>query len=116
MPKDFRMQRITDLIRATLAEILLQEKDDPRFYEVTITRAVVSRDLGHARVYVSFMPGEDNKERTNALNQAAKHLRYQLAQRIELRVTPELRFYYDDSTAKGQRIVALLNKALKGKE
>jgi ribosome-binding factor A len=43
-------------------------------------------------------------------------LRYSLAQAIKLRVTPELRFYYDDSSIKGQRIVDLLNKALKGKE
>ncbi len=116
MPKDFRMRRIADLIRTTLAEILLQEKDDPRFQEVTMTRVSVSRDLGHARIYVSFMPGEDHKARIASLNQAAKYLRYQLAQAVQLRVTPELRFYYDDSTTKGQRVMDLLNKALKGKE
>lgn len=116
MPKDFRMQRIADLIRTTLAEILLQDTEDKRFHEVTITRVSVSRDLGHAKIYVSFMPDEDSVEMTLALNRAAKYLRYNLAQAVKLRVTPELRFYYDDSNVKGQRIVDLLNKALKGKE
>lgn len=116
MPKDFRMKRIADLIRTTLAEILLREMEDKRFHGVTITRIEVSRDLNHARIYVSFMPGQDTKEMTKALNHAAKYLRYNLAQEIKLRVTPDLRFYYDDSNVKGQRIMDLLNKALKDKE
>ena len=113
MPKDFRMQRIADLIRVTLSELLLQGMEEQRFHEVTITRVSVSRDMNHARVYVSFMPKVDVKAMTAALNGAAKSLRYRLAQAVELRVTPELRFYYDDSAVKGQRIQDLLNKALK---
>jgi ribosome-binding factor A len=107
MPKDFRMQRISDLIRTTLSQILLRETEDKRFHGVTITRLVVSRD---------FMPDQDTQEMTKALNHAAKYLRYHLAQEIKLRVTPELRFYYDDSNVKGQRIADLLNKALKDEE
>lgn len=113
MPKDFRMQRIADLIRTSLSEILIQENDERRFNEVTITRVTVTKDMSHARVYVSFMHEEDNETMTAALNRAARMLRYHLAHAIKLRVTPELRFYYDDSTVKGQRIVDLLNKALK---
>ncbi len=113
MPKDFRIQRIADLIRTALSEILLEDLEDKRFHEVTITRVSVSRDLNHARIYVSFMPEVDTQEMTTVLNRAAKSLRYNLAQAIKLRVTPELRFYYDDSSVKGQRIVDLLNKALK---
>lgn len=116
MPKDFRIQRIADLIRTALSEILLEDAEDKRFHKVSITRVTVSRDLNHARVYVSFMPGVHIEEMTAMLNSAAKSLRYTLAQAIKLRVTPGLRFYYDDSNAKGQRIVELLNKALKDKE
>lgn len=113
MPKDFRMQRIADLIRTTLSEILLEDPEEQRFHEVTITRVTVSRDLNHARIYVSYMPEVDTEEMTEALNRAAKSLRYSLAQAVKLRVTPELRFFYDDSSVKGQRIIELLNKALK---
>lgn len=116
MPKDFRMQRISDLIRTALSEILLQDAEDKRFQEVTITRLTVSRDLGHATVYVSFINDDNLKEKTQALNNASKYLRFKLAKEIKLRVTPQLRFYYDDSTVKGQRIMDLLNKVFKGKE
>ncbi len=116
MPKDFRLQRIADLIRTTLSEIFLRESENHRFREVTIIRVIVTRDLSHARIYVSYMPGVDTQEMTALLNSAAKSLRYHLAQAIQLRVTPELRFYYDDSNVKGQHIVDLINKALKGKE
>jgi ribosome-binding factor A len=116
MPNDFRMHRITDLIRATVAEILLEEAEDKRFREVNITRVVVSRDLRHAKIYVGFITDQDTKEMILALNRSAKFLRYRLAHELKLRVTPELRFYYDDSNVKGQRIMTLLNEALKGKE
>jgi len=115
MPKDFRMQRISDLIRTTLSEILLQEAEDKRFHGVTITRLIVSRDLKNAKIYVSFMTDHPPKEMITALNHGAKYLRYRLAHTVQLRITPELRFYYDDSQVKGQRIRTLLNKALKGK-
>lgn len=115
MPKNFRLQRISDLIRTTLAEILLQHSEDKRFREVTITRVTVSRDLSHAKVYVSYITDQDTKEMTKALNHAAKFLRYTLANQIELRVTPELKFHYDDSNVRGQKIMDLLNKALKDK-
>jgi len=115
MPKDFRMQRITDLIRSTLSEILLQHSEDKRFQAVSITRVTCSKDLNHATVYVSLLRDDNIKETVKALNHAAKFLRFSLANKIELRVTPQLRFYYDDTNAKGQRIMTLLNKALKGK-
>jgi len=116
MPKDFRMQRISDLIRTSLSEILLRETEDKRFHSVTITKVVVSRDLSHARIYISVMPDQSPEEVTQMLNHAAKQLRYHLAQEIEMRVTPELRFFFDDSAIKGQRISELLNKALKDKD
>lgn len=114
MPKDFRMQRIADLIRVSLSELLLEEIDK-HFNEVVITRVIVSRDLAHAKIYVSFITDVDIKEMIKALNYDAKTLRYNLAHAIKLRVTPGLRFYYDDSNVKGQRIADLLNQALKGK-
>ncbi|HVY53124.1 MAG TPA: 30S ribosome-binding factor RbfA [Gammaproteobacteria bacterium] len=114
MPKDFRMQRIAGLMRTTLSELLLQEREK-RFNEVVITRVIVSRDLASAKIYVSFITDVDPKEMVDALNHDAKTFRYHLANTIKLRVTPELRFYYDDSHVKGQRITDLLNEVLKGK-
>jgi ribosome-binding factor A len=110
-----RTHRIADLIQKTLASMLLQDMDDERFRLVTIGSVTVSRDLSHAKIYVSVLM--DDVEAINdvvkSLNRAAKGLRYQLAKEVELRVMPELKFVYDESTAHGFHISGLIDAALK---
>jgi ribosome-binding factor A len=114
MTKGFkREQRINDLIQTTLAEIIQREAKDLRFGMVTLTGVNVSHDLAYAKVFVSVLEEDKAKETLVALNNAAKYLRYQLANAVELRVTPELKFIYDDSTVRGSRISSLINNALK---
>ncbi len=110
-----RTQRVADLIQKTLGRVLLQDMPDRRFQFVTVISATVSRDLGYSTVYVSILSddAETIKETVADLNRHAKHLRYQVAQEVDLRVMPELRFVYDESTANGFRISSLLNAALK---
>ncbi|OAI49390.1 hypothetical protein AYO45_02705 [Gammaproteobacteria bacterium SCGC AG-212-F23] len=114
MPKSYsRVQRVADLIQNTLADILEHEMRDPSFGLITITGVVVSPDFSHAKVYVSVLYDDKADEAVASLNEAAKSLRYQLANQIELRVTPQLKFYYDDSTVRGAKISSLINEALK---
>lgn len=110
-----RTQRVGDLIQQTLAQILLQDMSDDRFRFVTITGVSVSRDLSYAKIFVSVLLDEaaDIKEIVADLNRAAKPLRYQLAQQVDLRIVPELRFVYDESTAHGFRISNLIDSAIK---
>lgn len=116
MTKAFkRGQRINDLIQNTLAEILQREAKDLRFGMVTVTGVTVAHDLSHAKVFVSVLEEDKAVETLAALNNAAKYLRYLLANAVELRVTPELKFVYDDSTVRGTRISSLINTALKNK-
>ena len=108
-----REQRINDLIQTTLAEIIQREAKDLRFGMVTLTGVSVSHDLAYAKVFVSVLEEDKAVETLAALNNAAKYLRYSLANAIELRVTPELKFIYDDSIVRGSRISSLINNALK---
>jgi ribosome-binding factor A len=108
-----RIQRIADLIHTALAEILQKEAKDLRFGLITITSVSVSHDLSFAKVYVSVLEDAKAVETVAALNKAAKYLRYMLANAIELRVTPNLKFIYDDSIVRGTRISSLINDALK---
>lgn len=110
-----RIQRVADLIQKTLAQMLLQDMSDERFRLVTITSVQVSRDLSYAKVYVSVLIDEDEKiKRTvEALNHAAKSLRYNLAHAVDLRIVPELKFVYDESTARGFHISGLIDSAMK---
>jgi ribosome-binding factor A len=114
MPKNYtRKQRVSDVIQTALAEILQRNAKDLRFGLITITSVDVARDLSFAKVFVSVLEDDKAVETIKALNNAAKYLRYELANAIELRTTPELRFIYDDSSVRGHRITSLINDALK---
>ena len=115
MTKGFkRTQRVADLIQTALAEILQQEAKDLHLGTmVTVTSVEVAHDLSFAKVFVSVLHEDQAKQTLSALNQQAKHLRYLLAQAVELRIAPELKFVYDDSAVRGSRISSLINDALK---
>lgn len=110
-----RTQRVADLIQKSLAQMLLQEMSDERFRLVTITSVDVTRDLSYAKVYVSVLMDEQDKIKSiiDALNHAAKSLRYNLAHDVDLRIVPELKFVYDASTAHGFKISSLIDAAVK---
>ena len=108
-----RTQRVADLIQKALAQMLLQDMSDDRFRLVTITDVTVSRDFSYAKVYVSVLMEEDKiNPIVDALNKASKTLRYHLAHAVDLRVVPELKFVYDESTARGFKISTLIDSAV----
>ena len=108
-----RSQRVSDLIQSALAGILQRDAKDFRFGIITITSVEVAQDLSFAKVFVSVLEDSKAVETIKALNSAAKYLRYSLANAVELRIAPELRFVYDDSAVRGSRISSLINDALK---
>jgi ribosome-binding factor A len=114
MAQGNRMQKVAGLVQTTLADILLKNSEDKRFQMVTITSVSLAKDMSSAKVFVSIWDEEKVKETVKALNNAAKFLRYALAQsKVEMRVIPALKFIYDDSTVRGNRISSLLHTALK---
>lgn len=109
-----RTQRIAELIQKALAQMLLQDMAD-QFALVTITSVTVTRDLSYAKIYVSVLADDNEKikETIAALNRAAKSFRFHLAREVKLRVVPELKFVYDESTAHGFHISSLIDAAMK---
>ena len=109
-----RTQRIADQMQRILGQMLLQEMGDERMRLVTITSVTVAKDLSHAKIYVSVLSdnADEIKKIVASLNQAAKSLRYRLAQEIDLRVMPELKFVYDESAAQGFKISSLIDAAM----
>lgn len=115
MKRNFsRSKRVGDLIQKTLAQMILQDMADARFRLVTVTGVDVSRDLSYAKVYVSVLSDDNEliKEMIAALNSAAKTLRYNLAQKVDLRIAPELKFVYDETTARGFQLSSLIDAAV----
>jgi ribosome-binding factor A len=107
--KRYRPERIGELLKEELSEIVNYELRDRRVGVVTITHVKVSSDLKHAKVYASLLGSEEEVRQTIAvLNHAAQFIRHQLYPRLHLRFVPELTFAYDDSIAKAARIDDLL--------
>lgn len=111
-----RAKRVADLIQQDLMQILRKESNDPRFANLTITTVHLARDFSLARIFVIFPEGEQIKETIIALNKAAGFFRRFLASALNLRITPRLEFTYDESVARGQRISAIIDAAIKSDE
>lgn len=111
-----RSDRVAGLIQQVIAELLHRNIKDPRLAAATITGVKVSRDLRIAKIYYAI-PGDD-AQRQAALagfEQARGFMKRELAQRMELRYMPDLKFFYDESIDYGARIEQLL-KAAKQKD
>lgn len=120
MSRDFgRTQRVADFVRKELGQLLQFEMRDPRVGMVSITDVEVSRDLAHARVYVTVMGCEDRdsaSEPLAVLNKAAGFLRSQLAKVSTMRTVPHLRFYFDESIQRGEHLSSLIEQAIASDE
>ena len=106
---NYRRGRINDEVQKELA-MVLRELKDPRVRDafISITAVEVTPDLKFAKVYYSAMQG-DKKEVAKGLQSCAGFIRRQLAQRLNLRMTPELNFFEDHSIANGAHISKLLH-------
>jgi ribosome-binding factor A len=105
-----RADRVAEAVRVEVATFLTESAKDPRIVGfVTVTGAEVSPDLRHARVYVSVLGSETEKQATfDGLDSVASHLRSRVARQLRLRVAPEIQFKEDDTVARAARIESLL--------
>ncbi|WP_322792596.1 30S ribosome-binding factor RbfA [Bellilinea sp.] len=110
MPSNLRLQRIADRIRQDLSEMLVMGQiRDPRLTGITITDVKVDRELAYADIYVSAVEGSQRaQEILDGLQSASGFIRRTLADQIELRVFPRLRFHWDPTPERADRIERLL--------
>ncbi len=105
-----RSDRVAEAVREEVATFLAESAKDPRIVGfVTVTGVEVTQDLRHAKVFVSVMGSESEKEATfQGLASTASHLRSRVGRALRLRVAPEFQFKEDDSVARAARIESLL--------
>lgn len=103
-------ERTSRLIQREISELLEREVNDPRLSRlISVTEVTLSPDLKYAKVFVSTIGSEINKEDMLAgFNKASGFLRKELAARLNLRHTPELSFHYDDSIERAARLLGLM--------
>ena len=106
-----RMRRVNEAIREILGDAIATELKDPRIGFVTVTDVDTSPDLRTARVYVSVLGSEAERERTlQGLSSSHGFLQGKIAGAIRIKRTPTLTFEYDESTERGDRISRLLGQ------
>lgn len=107
-----RPQKVADLIQRELSDLLRREVRDPHVGMVTLTSVDVSPDLSHAKVFFTLLNVEKKDDTARALQRAAGFLRSQLAHRMMMYTTPELRFVYDESVERGDRLSRLIDSVV----
>jgi ribosome-binding factor A len=107
-----RMRRVDEAVREVLSDALgNRDLKDPRIGFVTVTDVKTSADLRHARVYVSVLGSQEEREQTmEGLRSAHGVLQRRVAVELRLKRTPTLEFAYDDTTDRAMRLERLLGE------
>ena len=111
-----KLQRISSELVRQLSNIFFEDVDNEVLKNVTIVDARVTNDLSMARVYYTYFGDFDRKDMAEELKKASPFLRSELAKRMDLRNTPELRFEFDESTLYGEHIDEIIEEIHNEKE
>ena len=105
------MRRVNEAVREVLSARIAEGLKDPRIGFVTVTAVETSHDLRHARVFVSVLGNDRDREQTlTGLGSAHGMLQSAIAHELRLKWTPTLEFVYDESIQRGMRITELLEE------
>ena len=106
-----RASRVADVIKNELSVLLVQRARDPHLRDISISRVELSDDLRHAKVYYTMFQGQEKMAQVNrSLDKATGFMRSHLAKTLNLRFTPELRFWYDEEFEEVEKIEKLLDE------
>ena len=106
-----RMRRVDEAVREVLSDAIAKDLKDPRIGFVTVTAVNTSRDLRHARVYVSVLGSDQERAATlEGLSSAHGYLQSVIASQLNLKHTPTLVFEYDETVARAARLNELMRE------
>lgn len=108
-----RLEQINELIRHELSKLLLTEFEFPKNCLVTITQVETSKDLRHAKIWVSIIPVQYTKKILDKLNSNLGHLQFLLNKKLVMRPLPRLRFVIDETENKASNLEAILDRIKK---
>ncbi len=112
----YRNDRVRAAMRQEISNMLQRDLKDPRLGFATVTDVRVSGDLQHVQVYVSILGDDAARSQTmQALESARGYIRSEIGRRVQLRLTPEISFAYDDSIERGARILRIISE-IQGEE
>ncbi|HRD72108.1 MAG: 30S ribosome-binding factor RbfA [Xanthomonadales bacterium] len=103
-----RTDRVSAQLRREVGQLVHEAVREHGLPSVSVSDVEVTRDLAHAKVYVTALQPERALEAVKALRELAKEMRFRLGKMLKMRSVPELHIHYDDSLDRGERIDALL--------
>src|SRR6476646_6948671 len=107
-----RSDRVSAQLRRELGTLVHEAVRNHGLPSVSVSDVEVTRDMEHAKVFVTALQSERSAEAVKGLKEHAKEIRYRLARAVKLRHVPELHFHYDDSVDRGEKIESLLRDAI----
>ena len=111
-----RLGRIDEELKKEISNIINYELNNPNITGmISVTRCKITPDLKYAKVYVSILNSKNTKDTLANLKKSAGHIRTEIANRINLRITPELIFVLDDSMEYGAKIDKILKEIIPDK-
>lgn len=105
-----RMERVAERVRIELSTLLIRAVRDPAVSAVTITHVAMTADLQLARIYYTVLDGSDRRETARGLRRAKTYLRRAIGQRLQLRQVPELRFVFDETLDRQDRLAKIFTE------
>jgi ribosome-binding factor A len=109
-----KLDRINEELKKELSNIINYELKNSKITGmISVTRVKITPDLRFARVYISVLNSKNKKDTLLGLKQASGFIRSQIARKVNMRVTPEFIFEYDESMEYGSRIDAILKEVMK---
>ena len=114
----YRIERVNQLIRQEISDLLLRQIKDPRLGNfLSVNQVETAADLKHAKVYVSCIcTEEEKKEIMSTLESAKGYLHNELTKRIRMRYIPSLTFYWDNSIERATHLMSLIDQVSKPEE
>lgn len=114
--RDIKKKRIDAELVRTISEILQNEARDELMHTITITGADVSDDLSYAKIYFRSLSSMEPKELESEMEEASDFIRRYVAEEMNLRMTPKLKFIYDNSIDYGKNIDRIIENIHEKKE
>lgn len=103
-----RSDRVAAQLRRELGQLVHDAVREHALPSVSVSDVEITRDLAHAKVFVTALQAERSAEAVKGLKEHAKEIRFKLAHLVKMRHVPELHFHYDDSVDRGEKIEKLL--------
>ena len=106
-----RQNKMRELLKQEVSDIIRREIKDPRLGFLTVTDAAITADMRHAKIFVTILGDEQQRKQSmDVLKHAQRFIRNEFGKRVRMKTLPDIQFFYDEAVDRGVRIFELLEE------